>query len=109
MNIFKKITTVLFLAVAMTSSAFAAEANTSAAAAISHLEKAIAEVNKSDFNSAQVHLKAARSASEQVTGNETTLKQAYANIIEGQKGAKLGDVKKSADALNKAVELYKSL
>lgn len=76
---------------------------------ISHLEKALVEIGKSDFNTAQVHLKAARTSSEKITGNETVVKQANATVIQGQIKAKLGDIKAASEELNKALALYRSL
>ena len=76
---------------------------------ITHLEKAIVEVNKSDFSAANLHLKAARSSSELITGHADIVKQANADVVQGQIESKSGDVKKSSALLNKALELYKSL
>jgi len=56
-----------------------------------------------------LHLKAARLSSEHITGNEAVLKQANANVIQAQIQSKFGDVQKSADELNKALVLYKTL
>jgi len=112
MKIINKIALILSLTVAMgANSAFAQEAgNPAVGETVVLLEKALVEVNKSDFSAAQIQLKAARNIAEKLTGNnEAVLKEAYANIIEGQKGAKVGDVKKSADGLNKSIALYKSL
>ena len=76
---------------------------------IDHVEKALIEVNKSDFSAAQLQLKSARLSSEKIEGNEAVIKEANADVIQGQIQAKLGEVKKSADLLNKALTLYKSL
>ena len=76
---------------------------------ITHVEKALVEVNKSDFSAANLHIKAARSSSEHITGNEAIVKQANADVVQGQIESKSGDVKKSSASLNKALELYKSL
>lgn len=93
--------------------AFAEEAANSSAATINetitHVEKAIVEVNKSDFSAAYIHLKAARSSSEKITGNDAVVKKANASVIQGQIESKHGDIKKSVAELNKAIELYKSL
>jgi hypothetical protein len=116
MNIIKKTALTFFIAISLGASsaiAFAEEAANSSAASINetiaHVEKALVEVNKSDFSAAHLHLKAARSSSEQITGNEAIVKQANADVIQGQIQSKHGDVKKSSDELNKALELYKSL
>jgi hypothetical protein len=116
MNIIKKIALIFFIAIslgAISTTAVAEEAANSSAASINetiaHVEKALVEVNKSDFSAAHLHLKAARSSSEHITGNEDILKEANASVIQGQIQSKHGDVKKSSDELNKAIELYKSL
>lgn len=98
---------------AISSLAFAEEVVTSStthvAETIAHIEKALTEVNKSDFSAARLHLKAARSASEQITGNESIVKQANASVIQAQIQSNSGNVKKSAEELTKALTLYKSL
>lgn len=77
--------------------------------AITEIEKALIEVNNSDFSAATIHLKAARTASEKITGNEALVKQATASVIQGQIQAKYGDIKQSTAELNKALTFYKSL
>jgi Mg2+ and Co2+ transporter CorA len=116
MNIIKKIALTFFMAIslgAISTITFAEEAVNSSAASINetiaHIEKALVEVNKSDFSAAHLHLKAARASSEHITGNEVIVKQANASVIQGQIQSKYGDVKKSSDELKKAIELYKSL
>ena len=93
--------------------AFAEEAATSSESslneAISEIEKALIEVKNSDFSAATIHLKAARMASEKITGNEALVKQATASVIQGQIQAKYGDIKQSTAELNKALTFYKSL
>ena len=76
---------------------------------IAHIEKALVDINKSDFFAANLDLKAARSSSEQITGDETVVKQASSSVIQGQLRSKEGDIKKASDELNKALILYKSL
>lgn len=116
MNIIKKTALTFFIAISFgagSAIAIAEEAVNSSAASINetiaHVEKALVEVNKSDFSAAHLHLKAARSSSEHITGNEAIVKQANASVIQGQIQSKHGDVKKSSEELNKAIELYKSL
>lgn len=116
MNIIKKAAFILFLslslgAVSMTAYAEATVAGSATGVneTISHIEKALVEISKSDFNTAQVHLKAARAAGEKITGNEAIIKKANALVIQGQIKTKLGDIKSASDELNKALELYKSL
>jgi len=76
---------------------------------ITHVEKALTEVNKSDFSAAQLHLKSARLSSENITGDQAKVKLANDSVIQGQIQAKHGDIKESAAELNKALSLYKSL
>ena len=99
--------------IAGSTAALAGEAANSSKASltqtIAHLEKAIAEVNKSDFAAANIHLKAVRSSSEQITGNEAIVKQANATVIQGQIQSKQGQTEKASVLLNKGLELYKSL
>lgn len=115
MNIFKKtaLTFIMAISVGASTIAFAEEAANGSAAGvaetIAHIEKALAEVNKSDFSAARLHLKAARAASEQITGHDDIVKQANASVVQGQIQSNSGDVKKSAAELTKALELYKSL
>ncbi len=110
MNIIKQAALILIMALsfgAISSSAFAEEAGSSAI--IAHIEKGLVEVSKSDFSSAQVHLKAARAASDQIAGNSDAAKQAHATLIQGQIAAKKGDVDSATEELNKAIEQFKAL
>jgi hypothetical protein len=94
-------------------SAFAEETTTNSTTSINetitHVEKALTEVNKSDFSAAQLHLKSARLSSENITGDQAKVKLANDSVIQGQIQAKHGDIKESAAELNKALSLYKSL
>jgi len=111
MNIVKKIALTLSIAIslgAISATAYAEE-SVNVSETITYVELALADVNKSDFSAAILHLKAARSSSERITGNETVVKQANANVIQAQILSKSGDVQKSADELNKALMLYKTL
>lgn len=91
----------------MTSSiAFAADA--SAVETITHLEKALAEVNKSDFNAALQHLKTARSYSDKVAAS-TVAKEANSALIQAIIKVKGGEKAQSTEQLNKSIELYKTL
>ena len=76
---------------------------------IAHIEKALIEINKSDFFAANLHLKAARLSSEHIAGDAVIIKQANADVVQGQIESRSGDVKKSSALLSKALELYKSL
>ena len=94
---------------------FAAEAAPATAsvstssAIISHIEKALVEVSKSDFSAAQVHLKAARNKSDTLAGNSDAAKKAHAVLLQGQIASKSGNVSDATEELNKAIELYKAL
>jgi len=76
---------------------------------IMHIEKAIVEISHRDFMPPSEHLKAARAASEKVTGNPDIVKKANASIIQAQIKANQFDIKGATDELNKTLELYKSL
>jgi len=76
---------------------------------IMHIEKAIVEISHRDFMPPSEHLKAARAASEKVTGNPDIVKKANASIIQAQIKANHFDIKGATDELNKTLELYKSL
>jgi len=115
MNIIKNTALSLLLALSFgaTSTSVSAEeaanGSESIKQTIAHVEKGLIEVNKSDFSAAQLHLKSDRLSSEKIEGNEAVIKEANADVVQGQIQAKLGEVKKSADFLNKALTLYKSL
>lgn len=115
MKIIQKTLQILLLSLSVAGSnglALAAESpNTSGSSngeVISHIEKAIAEIAKSDFNTAQVHLKAARAAADKIAGHEDTVKKANALVIQGQIIAKKGDIQNSTAQLQKAIEVYQS-
>ncbi|MFI3199291.1 MAG: hypothetical protein QX196_13320 [Methylococcaceae bacterium] len=116
MNFIKKTAFTVLMAISLGTisvTAFAEEAakspDVSITETITHVEQALAEVNKSDFSAAVLHLKLARSSSERITGNEAIVKQANASVVQAQIQSKFGDVQKSADELNKALVLYKTL
>ena len=100
---FSAISTVTYAEAASSS----ASANTSEI--ISHLDKALVEINKSDFSAAQIHLKAARYAAEPLAASSDNGKKAYASLIQGQIKAKVGDVAGATEVLNKTLELFKAL
>ena len=116
MNIIKKTALTVFMAIflgATSAATFAEEAANSPSASINetieHIEKALVEVNKSDFSAANLHIKSARESSEHITGNEAIVKQANGDLIQGHIQTKRGNVQKAADLLNKALALYNSL
>lgn len=116
MNIIKITLLAVFMAIsigATSSFAFAEEATNNSktfiSETISHVEQAIVEAKKSDFNNAQVHIKAARASAEKVTDHADVVKKANASVIQAQMAAKKGDVEKTTAELTKALELYKTL
>jgi hypothetical protein len=117
MNNIKKIALAFFLSIsfaaiaplAMAEEAGAVSANNTAADVIAHIEKGLAEVQKSDFSAAYLHLKSARAASDALQGNEELRKQGLESIIQGQIQVKLGDVDKATAELNKALGFYKKI
>ena len=116
MHLIKKTALTFFMAISLAATstlAFAEEAANSSAASvnetIAHIEQAILEVNKSDFAAANTHLRAARSSSDKITGNEALVKKANAIVIQGQIQSKQGEIKKSTALLSQGLELYKSL
>jgi hypothetical protein len=76
---------------------------------IMHIEMAKVEISHNDFMPPSEHLKAARKASEKVTGNPDIVKKANACIIQAQIKVNRFDTKGATDELNKTLELYKSL
>lgn len=114
MNIIKHAALILTLVLPVCNMAYAEPATSTASASnasetIAHLEKAIVEISKSDFNTAQVHLKAARNSSDKLNGTDSVVKQANGLVIQGQIKTKLGDIKSATDELNKAIALYQSI
>ncbi|MBZ4202589.1 MAG: hypothetical protein LAC70_05610 [Methylovulum sp.] len=91
--------------------AFAEEAtkNTGLTDTITHVEEALAEIKKSDFSAARLHLKAARTSAATVAGNEAVIKEATNGVIQSQISANTGDVEKASAQLTKALDLFKSL
>jgi len=115
MEMFKVTILALFMSLGICAGsgvAYAEDATASTSAgvgeAIASIEKAIAEIKNSDFNAAQVHLKAARAAVDSISSQET-VKKANALVIQGQIIAKKGEIDRSIAELNKALELYRSL
>lgn len=112
MKIIKTTFTHLLLASALFGigfNAFAETADASVGETIQHIEKALVEIGNSDFNAAQVQLKAARTSAEKIAGHEDIVKKANALVIQGQIKSKKGEIQNASDELNKALALYKSL
>jgi hypothetical protein len=77
--------------------------------AIMHIEQAKVEITHEDFMPPSEHLKAARAASEKVTGNPEVTKKATTHLIEAQVKLKAGDKEGATKEMNAALELYKSI
>lgn len=115
MNNIKKIAFALFLSVivaapvAMAEDVVATSAEKLAIDIVGHIELGLAEVQKSDFSAAYLHLKAARAASELIQGNEELVKQGLEGVIQGQIHVKTGDVAKATAELKEALSFYKQV
>lgn len=117
MNQIKKIALAFFLSVsfvAIVPVAIAEEAavvsfGKTSADVIAHIESGLAEVQKSDFSAAYLHLKSARAASEQIQGDNPLVKQGFESVVQGQILVKQGDVDKATAELNKALGFYKQI
>ena len=116
MNMIKNLALSLILTFslgAISLSAYAEEASKSSAnspnEAMMYLEKAKVEITHEDFVAPSKNLKAAREASEKITGNPDIVKKANEHIIQAQIKVKGGDKKGATEEMNKALELYKSL
>ncbi|MGR9014069.1 MAG: hypothetical protein ACU83U_10535 [Gammaproteobacteria bacterium] len=109
MNLIKKAVLTFFMAMSLgaTNVAFAEDAK--ATEVIAHIEAAIAEIDKHDFNAAYIHEKAARVASEQITSNEAVAQKGYQSLIQAQIIGKSADAEKAIAELNKALGFYKSI
>ncbi len=83
--------------------------STNLSSTIAHVEQGLAEVQKSDFAAANLHLKAAVESSAKIAGNEALVKEASANVVQGNIQSKQGEVEKSSEFLNNALALYKSI
>ncbi len=108
MNLIKKTVLTLSMALSLGASAVAM-AEEPAARAISHIEQAIAEIVKHDFNAAYIHEKAARGASDEIVGHEEAVKQGLASLIKAQIIGKSADEAKATAELNKAIGFYKTI
>lgn len=109
MNLIKKAVITFIMAISFGASTVALAEDAKAAEVIAHLEAAIAEIGKHDFNAAYTHEKAARNASEEIVGNETVVKQGLDSIIKAQIIGKSADEEKAIAELNKALSFYKSI
>lgn len=109
MNLIKKAMLTFSMAISLAATNVAFAENAKAAEVIGHIEAAIAEINKHDFNAAYIHEKAARSASDEIVGNEAVVKKGLDSLIKAQIIGKSADEPKAIAELNKALEIYKSL
>jgi hypothetical protein len=116
MNIIKKIALAFFLSVsfvAVAPMAIAEEAVVSSdkvlADTIGHIEKGLAEVQKSDFSAANLHLKSAKAASGEIQGHQELVKKGFESLVQGQIQVKYGDVAKASAELNKSLGFYRSI
>lgn len=111
MNLIKKTAVILSLAFsfgAISTPVLAEEA--AVTETVAHLEKALVEVNKSDFNNALVLLKAAKNSSGNITSsNEAKLKQANNSLLQGLAQVKKGEVSTASSELSKAIAEFKAL
>ncbi len=108
MKITKNTALTLLLAFSLSSTCVVAYAD-SPNETIMHIEKAKVEIIHRDFMPPSEHLKAARKASEKVTGNPDIVKKANACIIQAQIKVNQFDIKGATEELDKTLELYKSL
>ncbi len=109
MNLIKKAVLSIFMTVFLSAGNIAFAEESAVTETIAHIEQALAEVDKGDFNGSQAHLKAARLSSDKITGNEAVVKQGYQSIVQAQIMGKQADNAKSTAALNKALGFYKSI
>jgi hypothetical protein len=108
MNIIKKLVLTCSMAISFGASNVAL-AEDPASRAVAHIEQAIAEIGKHDFNAAYIHEKAARGASDEIIGNEAIVKQGLDSIIKAQIIGKSADEPKAIAELNKAIGFFKSI
>ncbi|TAK62106.1 MAG: hypothetical protein EPO18_11830 [Methylobacter sp.] len=109
MNLIKQAVLTFSMAISFGASTVALAEDAKANEVIAHIEEAIAEINKHDFNAAYIHEKAARSASDEIVGNEATVKQGLDSLIKAQIIGKSADEPKAIAELNKALSIYKSI
>jgi hypothetical protein len=108
MNLIKKAVLTFFMAISLGASSVAL-AEDPATRVIAHIEQAKAEIAKHDFNAAYIHEKAARGASDEITGHEDAVKQGLACLVKAQIIGKSADAEKAVAELNKALDFYKSI
>ncbi len=109
MNLIKKSLLTLTMAISLSASTFALAEDAATTATIAHLEGALVEVGKKDFNASNIHLKAARDTAEKITDNKAIVKNGVQSIIQAQIQGKQADIEKTTAELNKALEAFKSI
>lgn len=109
MNLIKQAVLTFSMAISLGASTVALAEDAKATEVIAHIEAAIAEINKHDFNAAYGHEKAARYASDEIVGNEAAVKQGLDSLIKAQIIGKSADEPKAIAELNKALGFYKSI
>ena len=109
MNLIKQAVLTFSMAVTLGASTAALAEDLKATEVIAHIEEAIAEINKHDFNAAFAHEKAARNAAEGIVGNEAAVKEGVASLIKAQIIGKSADEPKAIAELNKALGFFKSI
>ncbi len=109
MNLIKQAVLTFSMAISLGASTVAFAEDAKATEVIAHIEEAIAEIGKHDFNAAYIHEKAARNASDEIVGNEAVVKQGLASLIKAQIIGKSADEEKAIAELNKALGFYKSI
>jgi hypothetical protein len=109
MNLIKKAVLTFVMAISFGASTVAFAEDAKATEVIAHIEAAIAEIGKHDFNAAYAHEKAARFASEEITSNKAVAEQGNQSLIKAQIIGKSADEPKAIAELNKALGLYKSI
>lgn len=109
MNLIKQAVLAFSMAISLGASTVALAEDAKATEVIAHIEAAIAEIGKHDFNAAYIHEKAARNASDEIVGNEAAVKQGLDSLIKAQIIGKSADEAKAIAELNKALGFYKSI
>lgn len=110
MNLIKKAVLPLLIASAFGTANVAYAEDAKANEVIEHIEAAIGEINKHDFNAAYAHEKAARFAAEGIAaGHEAAVKQGVDSLIKAQIIGKNADEEKAIAELNKALGFFKSI
>jgi hypothetical protein len=109
MNLIKHAVLTIVMATSFGASNVAFAEDAKAAEVIAHIEAAIAEIGKHDFNAAFAHEKAARFTSEEITSNKAVAEQGNQSLIKAQIIGKSADEEKAIAELNKALGIYKSL